>query len=292
MKNILVSGAGGFLGSELVRNLLKNPDVYVIALTRQKERLEGIYGSYANFEVAAEIPTGIDVLIHCAFPANANGVQLAQGLDYIAEMYTQAREQHVAAVIHISSQSVYSQKKDEAATEETIPDLWSKYAVGKYAVEKLTNAFFADIPHTNLRMASLIGPNSDSRISNRFIRQVMERKDIHIVADVQNFGFLDVRDAAKAIEQYAMMDTKRWVEVLNLGSGFSYSLQEVAECVIRVGTEYGYHANVIIGEEIGDTRNSLLNGLMLEELLGWKAEITLEQTIRDAYNHYRDEERR
>lgn len=286
MKNILVSGAGGFLGLELVRCLVHNPGVQVFALSRQKEHLESLFNSYPNFRHVLEIPHGIDVFIQCAFPANANGEQLASGIDYVFDLYQEAKTQNVGAVIHISSQSVYCQQKDTPATEMNVLDLGSKYAVGKYAVEKLTNAFFSGIPHTNLRMASLIGPSSDGRILNRFIKQVIAGKDLHIVADPQNFGFLDVRDAAAAIAKYALSDSTIWEEVLNLGSGRSYSLCEIAEGVVNVGTEFGYHSAVIIGDEIGDIRNSMLDGKKFEDLLNWKAEIPLEQTIREAYNYY------
>lgn len=289
MMNILVSGAGGFLGSELICCLLTDPSVRVLALSGQKEWLTGRFGSYPNFQLVSEIPQGIDVFIHCAFPANANGEQLANGLDYSFDLYQEARNQKVGAVIHISSQSVYSQKKDAAATEKTVPDLGTKYAVGKYAVEKLTNAFFSEIPHTNLRMASLIGPSSDGRILNRFVKQVIAGKDLHIVADSQYFGFLDVRDAASAIAKYALSNPVMWEEVLNLSSGRSYSLREIAECVVGVGSEFGFQSSVIIGDETGDIRNSMLDGKRLENLLSWKAEIPLEQTIRDAYNHYMKE---
>ena len=289
MKNILVSGAGGFLGSELVGHLLQDIDVHLFALSRQKEKLARRFESYPNFELVAGFPVGIDLFINCIFPANANGMQLASGLDFIAELYKKANEQAVGAVINISSQSVYSQSKEDPATEETPLDLGTKYAVGKYAVEKLTNAIFCNVPHSNLRMASLIGPDSDGRISNRFIKQVIAGKNLHIVADSQSFGFLDVRDAAGGIAKYALIKPEKWEEVLNLSSGRSYSLRDVAECVVNVGKEFGFHASVIIGEETGDIRNSMLDGSKFDKLLDWKAEIPMEQTIRDAYIHYMKE---
>ena len=292
MKRILVSGAGGFLGIELIKQLLQNEDVYTIALSRQKDRLEKLFGTYKNFNLTSEFPQNVDVFINCVFPANANGMQLAEGLDYITDLYMAAKKQAVGSVINVSTQRVYSQTKARAATELTVPDLGTKYSVGKYAVEKLTNTIFCDMPHTNIRMASLIGPNSDGRISNRFVKQVIAGEDIHIVADTQDFGFLDVRDAAEAIAKYALMTQEKWEEVLNLGSGKVYSLQDVAECVTRVGEEFGYHSSVIVGEETGDVRNSAVDGNEFKILTGWQAEITLEETMRDAYRFYLEEKER
>ena len=289
MKNILVSGAGGFLGVELVKQLANNDDVKVFALSGQKDRLSQIFGSHGNFELVSNVPQGVDVFINCVFPANANGMQLASGLDYITDLYLETRVHNVKSVINISTQRVYPQDKEDPATEDTTPDLGPKYAVGKYAVEKLTNAIFHDIPHTNMRMASLIGPNSDSRISNRFVKQVMEGNDIHIVADKQMFGFLDVRDAATGIAKYALSDAEKWEETLNLGSGNAYSLEEIAECVVNVGIEFGFNSSIVIGDETGDIRNSMLDGSRLRNIIEWKAEIPLEKTVRDTYIHYMKE---
>lgn len=286
MKKIAISGAGGFLGTELVRELINNDDFKVLALTTQAERMNTLFGEFHNFETVSVIPNDVDLLINCAFPANANGVRLAEGLKYISNLYKEAVACRVKSVIHISSQSVYSQTKNQPASETTPCDLNSKYAVGKFSVEGMTNIAFSGIPHTNLRMASLVGIHADTRIVNRLIKQVMDGKDIHVVADRQEFGFLDVRDAVSALAKLVCSDSSKWDEVYNLGRNEGYSLQNIAKLIVEIGKDFGYHSAVVMEPPIQDVRDSTLNAARLMEFLGWHPEITLDQTIRDTFNHY------
>lgn len=286
MKKIVISGAGGFLGTELVRKLVSNDDSQVLALTTQAERMNTLFGEFHNFETVSVIPNDVDLLINCAFPANANGVRLAEGLKYISNLYREAVACRVKSVIHISSQSVYSQTRNHPANETTPCDLGSKYAVGKFSVEGMTNVAFSGIPHTNLRMASLVGIHADTRIVNRLIKQVMDGKDIHVVADRQEFGFLDVRDAASALEKLAFSDSSKWDEVYNLGRNEGYSLQNIARLIVEIGKDFGYHSAVVIEPPIQDVRDSTLNSARLMKFLGWYPKITLNQTIRETFNYY------
>ncbi len=289
MKRIVISGACGFLGRNIIQTTMAQ-GVSVLALPTFPERLADIPVEIVQIDRFLQGNVHLtkdDVFINCLFPTNnADGYRMADGLHVVYQTIRTARESGVGAFINISSQSVYSSKRTAPATEKDALCLETLYAVGKYSSEAYANQVFRDKPHTNLRMASLIGPNSDGRISNRFVKQVISGKDIHIVADSQVFGFLDVRDAAAGITKYALAAQNVWEEVLNLGSGHAYSLREIAECVVRVGSEFGYHSSVVIGESIGDMRNSELDGSKLEQLLDWKAMIPMEQTIRDAYIHY------
>ena len=98
---------------------------------------------------------------------------IADGLKYIQSVFEKSVEGNAAVIVNISSQSVYSQKRTEAATEETPVCLESPYAVGKYAVELMLESICrgSKTRYTNLRMASLIGPGFDQRIVNRLVRQ-------------------------------------------------------------------------------------------------------------------------
>lgn len=286
MKTILICGAGGFLGSELIQAFLMYENVQIYALSSKNYSLKIRYSEYKNFDTVECIPENVDLLINCVFPSNANGKELANGLQYIANLYNEAIQKKVKAVINISSQSVYDQKKNMPASEKNQCNLRTSYAVGKYAVEMMTNTVFRDIHHTNIRLASLVGINSDLRIVNRFVKQVIEGKELFVVADRQQFGFLDVRDAAQGIVKFALSESATWEETYNLGRNESYSLQNIAKIVVEIGHCYGFNSLVNIGDEVGDVRDSTLECSKIMEFLNWKAEITLEKSIHDIYKNY------
>lgn len=282
---ILIAGAGGFLGTELVRQLTNKEGIQVIALTSQKIKLEKIAGYSSNITVMGRTDISdpefsfidIDVLINCAFPRNVDGIHMADGLLYISKLLETAIAGGVKSVINISSQSVYSQVRLEPAAEDTELNLESKYAIGKYATELITNGICRNIPHTNIRMASLIGAGFDQRLVNKFVRQVIEGNNLCIKGGKQLFGFLDVRDAASAIIIIAM--GKNWKEVYNLGSDNSFSLLEIAECVQRTVSDAGLGKTEIELLESDDWQNSSLDSTALKEQFGWKEQYGLEETI-------------
>lgn len=233
MRTIVITGSGGFLG----RNLLKefNDGVRVIAASSKHP----YYNEKCNrFEPIcnAQLKTlewdNVDVLINCAYPRGSNGAEIADGLDFIQSVLTCAVDGGVKSVINISSQSVYSQKRTESATEETKPCLESPYAIGKYASELLTNSICSQIRHTNLRMASLLGVGFEPRLVNRFIRKALVGEPITITGGSQVFGYMDVRDASSAIAQIATSEFE-WKNCYNLGPQEELTLIEIVKKIER-----------------------------------------------------------
>ena len=282
---ILITGAGGFLGTEIVRQFVSQKNIQIIAFSTQKRKIERLIDNTKNFSVFDRnaifdmdaVLSNVDVLINCAFPRNVDGIQMADGLRYISKLLETAVAGGVKSVINISSQSVYSQFRMEPATEDTELNLESKYAVGKYATELMTNSICGSIPHTNIRMASLIGIGFDQRLVNQFVKQVLAGNNICIKGGKQLFGFLDVRDAASAI--IAVAGGKNWKEVYNLGPEKSFSLLEIANCVQETINDAGYAKTEIELFETDDWQNSGLNSMAFKMQFGWRERYRLEDTI-------------
>ncbi len=283
---VLVTGASGFLGRFLLDELLKKSEHTIIALTSQTEKLEMMFPSYddrlviASSEKFATLDYNeIDVLVNCAFPRNEDGSKMAEGLRFIAELLKTAADGGVGAVINISSQSVYSQQRTEPATEETPLNLASNYAVGKYASELLTNKICADIPHTNLRMASLIGAGFDQRVPNKLINMVLAGEELKILTGTQYYGFLDVRDAASAINGVIKSDPTVWSEVYNLGANEAYTLENIAQQVVSIYNQK-FSADVTYKTELSDKQfNSDLNSSKFCNVFHWIPLYSLQNTL-------------
>lgn len=281
---IAITGAGGFLGRNILE-LLKNGNCDVYAFSSQEKRLQSQYLDADNFHfmnVTEEIPNGINVLLNCAFPRNEDGEQMAIGLDYIQKVFLQCVEKKVSAVINVSSQSVYSQKREYQADESSVLNLESKYAVGKYATELLLNTICRDINHTNIRMASLIGKDFGQRIVNKFVSIAMEEKKLSVMAGNQAYGYMDVRDAADAIVTMCVdyENAGRWSEVYNLGIKETYSLTEIArEVQKQVEKELKCRVKLKITEQ-DVFLNTALNSDLFYRTFDWHPKFALEDTVR------------
>lgn len=282
---ILVSGAGGFLGTEIISQLLNTNEAEVIALTSQPDKFRSLAEQTNRLDVYEknDIFKGmvsfenIDLLINCAFPRNDDSA-FANGMKYISDLLKLSVQNGVKKVINISSQSVYSKSREMAANESSELCLQSKYAVGKYATELLTNCICCNIPHTNIRLGSLIGAGFDQRLVNKFVEKVLRHEDIRIVGGKQKFGFLDVRDAAAAI---ILIGSKEdWQETYNLGTEYDYTLFEIAQCVINTLGEMGYEKTIVEVENAEVWENSSLDSSRLRTQFSWKQKYLLPDSIK------------
>lgn len=284
---ILLTGAGGFLGTHLLEVLLSRTEHSVIALTSKGNNLCEMFPFAGNrltvvpTEQFASLPFAeIDVLVNCAFPRNEDGTKMAEGLRFIAELLKAAVDGVVGAVINISSQSVYSQQRIELATEETPLNLETSYAVGKYSTELLTNTLCAAIPHTNLRLASLIGAGFDQRVPNKLVAKALAGEDLKVLSGPQYYGFLDVRDAADAITVVINSDPMTWAEVYNLGTNEAYTLEDIAKTVVEIYNQK-FSANITYHTEPSDKPfNSALTCRKFNETFHWALRHSLSDTIR------------
>ena len=284
-KKIVITGASGFLGSHLVERLKDDERFKVYALSSKpeelRERLSGTNVEYVHKdEMDAEMMKD-SIVIGCAYPRNSTGTAIADGLQYIQKVFETAVESGAAAIINISSQSVYSQQRTEAATEETPVCLESPYAVGKYAVELMLESICkgSRTKYTSLRMASLIGPGFDQRIVNRFVKKLIAHEPITVVKQPKQMGFLDVEDAVSAIVAVTESSMQDWKTVYNVGNGRGYTIEEIYN---SVATELKDQIDITqtVFETGEDTSSSAVSCECLEEDTGFIPTIDLKESVK------------
>ena len=285
---VIITGCGGLLGRELLRQLAQDDRHTVCALSSNVEKTSMLVGTYPNttvFHADALINGQITcdsntILINCAFPRNENDPQMAQGLEYVRATLCAAAHSGIGAIINISSQSVYDINRTSPATEKDSPLLQSKYAVGKYATELFTKMLQPVVPCTNIRLASLISKDFDQRLTNKMAEIALETGEISVLTCDQRFGFLDVEDAARGILMLLHTPTKTWDSVYNLGSNYSYSLMEIAQPLSRLLAEE-WNISVTIKEVPSDkTGVTALCNDQLHKQIGNYQYIPLEESLR------------
>lgn len=275
----VVSGASGFLGSSLVPELANRGFDQVFGLILEKDILAKKQDEYADDDsisfVASDDWDGTrvalkdaDVLIHCAFPRAQAAEYLAGGLKYGNDLFIAAREAGCKAVINISSQSVYDAHRNYAATEESPLVLDTTYAVAKYASELMLNDVYEGLPHTSVRLASLIGPGFDQRVPNKLITKAINGDQIILDGGCQVFDYLDVKDAANMITSLAISNGLNWQNTYNLGSMQPRTLIEVAEAIVQLVRSRGFEVNQPQISPNSTYSNSSLDCSAIKALIG------------------------
>ena len=283
-KTVMVTGAGGFLGKNLIVELVSNNHT-VFAVTSKSEEELGVNGLSAvvpnrDFKTIARLLDETDVLVNCAFPRNVDGYKLADGMDYLQKLFAVAGASQVGAVVNISSQSVYSQTRTEPAREDTPVCLESTYAVAKYASEQLLEAYCNDKPHTNIRLASLIGLGFDQRVVNKMVKKALAGEELLVLENGSRFAYLDVVDAVSGILALCSSDSSKWLHAYNLGPDGYVTLTEIANLVLReVNASNGEASGVRVETSENAPTSSELDSSLFRNSFGWAPVVGLEDSI-------------
>jgi nucleoside-diphosphate-sugar epimerase len=149
MKEILVTGGGGYLGTVLVPRLLKKGynvrvlDTFYFGnfLPYDQKNLKVIKGDVRNEKTLSQSLKGVDSVIHLAClsndPSSDIDPELTHEINYTAGINTikQARESGVKRFIYASSSSVYGLKTEDNVTEDLPVEPISLYSELKARVE-------------------------------------------------------------------------------------------------------------------------------------------------------------
>ena len=279
MKNILVTGASGLLGSHVVKHLLER-DCHIIVSILPEEKLT--YQPLEGVEVIIndDIFTGnlphISTVINCAFARSNQANDLASAIVFTQKLIEGFKVANVGSVINISSQGVYKRLPiGELSAEDSPIEPIDLYSMAKFAVEKtFETSGLANV--TNVRLASI---NMKQRFLYHFVQKAKNHETITINSPRQYASILDVEDAAEALAKLALLRIQDRKPIYNLGIGNQTSLIELAELVNTIGEKYNAHAQIILQDD-GTTNTAGVDISLISTDCDWspciKKEIIIE----------------
>lgn len=296
MKRILLTGASGVLGQELIYQFLTKTDKKLFVISSQTHKLENLYEkteriTYFNLKDWKKNLQfeDVDLIIHGAFSRTEQGSDIVDSLNFTKNLFlTAAKSNMPIGIVNISSRSVYGQNDEYPWTEASALMPESKYALGKVANELISEILseLSCIRVTNIRLAGLIGINMDARVIAQFVKLAIEDKKIKVMGGQQHFSLLDTRDAAAAIVALTDVAREKWRETYNLGSKQQYTLLELAEKVCKISSEF---LDEPVGLTLEKSGNQLLDEMDSELFytqVGWEPQFTIDDTIRLLFKHY------
>ena len=303
----LVTGGAGFIGSNIVEELLKrNYTVRVLDnfSTGKRENLkefqkdiELIEGDIRSFHIVQKAVKGIDVILHEAAlpsvprsindPITSNEVNVVGTLNILDA----AKENNVKRVVYASSSSVYGDNPELPKHEGMMPNPLSPYAVSKLAGEKYCQVYsrLYGIETVILRYFNVFGPRQDpnseySAVIPKFIKLISNNQRPTIYGDgTQSRDFTYV---ANVVEANILAATK------NIESGIVMNCachgQVTLNSLIRELNELlNKEVNPIYTEpRHGDIKHSFANIDLIEKKLGFSPSVEFKEGLKQTVNYF------
>ncbi len=288
MKRIIISGAGGFLGSQIVEKISLSDSLEVLAITSKPKKYRdcrNVPTILTDYFLRGSFQFNEDnVFINCLFPMYANKEDLEAGAEISNQVIKVAKDYNIKSFINISSQRVYGPEREHPAKETDSVSPQTAYAKAKVDNEILCDSVFDAIPHANIRLSSLLGVGYSKQLVNRMVLLALENKRIEIKGGMQRYSFLDVRDAADALLIMGLSDPKLWQPVYNLGNNSSYSLSEIALVIKNSLSSKGINITIVTNSG-DDTSSSELDASLFMHDFDWTPVYSLEQSINDIIDY-------
>lgn len=308
-KKVLVTGAGGFIGSHLVEKLVSegahvrafvrynsrnDPGLLRLLPPEHLKRVSLISGDFRDLDAVQKASQGVSHIFHLGaliaipysylHPAEVVEANVIGTLNVLLA----ARDQGVERLVHTSSSEVYGSALRVPIDESHPLQGQSPYSASKIAADKLAESFYCsyNLPVVTLRPFNTFGPRQSARaviptlISQALSQDVIRlgnletRRDFTYVADTVN-GFLKIAETP-GVEG----------DVINLGTGQEIRIAELAEKIIAIS---GRKVEIQVDSsrlrpEKSEVQRLLSDNRLALQKLGWAPEISLDEGLQRTFD--------
>jgi len=314
-KRVLVTGAGGFIGSHLVERLVElgasvRALIHYNALgswgwldySPHRERIEVIMGDLTDRDLVFQAARNVEIVFHLGaliaipYSYQAPSSYVRTNIEGTLNILLAARDLKVARLVHTSTSEVYGTARYVPIDENHPLQGQSPYSATKIAADKLAEAFHCSygVPVVIVRPFNTYGPRQSTRaVIPTIISQCLNgdtirlghlhpTRDLNYVSDTVE-GFIRAATADNVLGQ-----------TINLGSGREISIGNLALLIARL---LGKQVQIITDErrrrpEKSEVERLLADNSKAKRLLGWEPRVSLEEGLLRTIDWMREHRRR
>jgi len=304
-RKVLVTGAGGFIGSRLVEVLMRS-GAQVRAFVRYNSRgdagllrtlspfvlggIEIIPGDLRDEDALRKAVEGRQTVFHLGalisipysylHPAEVAATNIMGTLN----MLLACRDLGVARLVHTSTSEVYGTARVAPISESHPLQGQSPYSASKIGADKLAESFYCayDLPVITVRPFNTYGPAQSARaVIPTIITQALTRDVIHLgnLESTRDFTYVD--DTVEGFLRAARSETGLG-EVFNLGTGQEIRIGDLAEKIIAmVGREVKIETEQQrLRPQKSEVMRLISDNSRAREVLGWAPQTSLDEGLK------------
>ncbi len=306
MKRILILGADGFLGSNLIKALLKKNEEYSIRafdlfkddcsrnLEEVKNKIEFFPGNFLNKGDLENALKDIDYVFHfisLTTPGSSYNdplIDVETNIKGTVVLLEECVKNKVKRIVFSSSGgAIYGNQERETFVESDLTNPISPYAISKLTIEKYLEFYRIrfGLDYLILRYANPYGPGQDvfgsQGIIPIFLNLVKNEKTISIFGDGENVrDYIFIDDLVdKTIKIFELKSKYR---IYNIGSGVGKTINEIVN-LIRVCSQKDIKVQNCPARDI-DVRRVVLDTVRIQSEIEYKLDISLEKGIEKTWN--------
>lgn len=315
MKNILVTGGCGFIGSNFIRYWFdRHPDWRILNLDLltyagspdnipgrilgDRDRYEFWYGNIGNPDLVSALVARADLVVHFAAESHVarslydNRVFFETdvlGTHAVANAVVKHKET-IELFVHISTSEVYGTALTEPMTEEHPLRPMSPYAAAKAGADRLVYSYIQTyhIPATIIRPFNQYGPNQHlEKAVPRFITAALRGRPLELHGGGSAYrDWMFVEDLCRRLEQVIYRRDRVRGEIINIGSGEAVTVREIARTILRL-LNMSDHRCIEIEDRPGQVAKHISSTEKADTLLGQCGTTTLEEGLKQTIEWYR-----
>ncbi len=303
-RQVLVTGAGGFIGSHLAEALC-NAGARVRAMVHYNALLShmDVYsGDICDRDSVRTAVRGMDTVFHLAaliaipYSYRAPESYIRTNIQGTMNILQEARECSVRRVVHTSTSEVYGTARYTPIDEAHPLQGQSPYSASKIGADKMAEAFYFSfgVPVVTVRPFNTFGPRQSARaVIPTIITQCLRGEEVRLgsLAPLRDLNFV-----TNTVEGFILagLSEKAVGCTINLGSGREISIGDLAELIgqlseqpLRITSD-----NQRIRPERSEVGRLLACNALAKEILDWKPRVTLEDGLRQTIAWFRENTRR
>jgi len=304
-RKILVTGAGGFIGSHLVERLV-NLGAKVRAFVRYnsrndrglleilplsvKERIDVFMGDLRDPESVREAMGKVEIVFHLGaligvpysyvHPREVIDTNIIGTLNVL----NAAKDYGAKKVIHASTSEVYGTAQYVPIDEKHPLQGQSPYSASKIGADKIAESFYKsyELPIAIIRPFNTYGPRQSARaVIPTIITQALTQDKVFLGSLEPTRDFTYIEDVIDGFIKIAETDGIMG-EVINLGSGFGLSIGELAKRIIFL---IGKDVKIVPDSKRVRPPKSEVEKLIADNskamrLLHWEPKVSLDEGIK------------